>query len=226
MGFSEEGFRRRVKFERERREWTQAELADQLNARGGTFGKFYPSTIAKIENPAGDKPRAIRLDEAAALADVFGVGIDEMLGARKSFDRKAALEHLGDVAARSYSQISGATAAVMEAVAGLRLSPDDLEELAVLLENDLLRQDDPATDKKAILAQHTALLFRQESKDALRTLSGVTALARLPESEVDRYWKTHNEAVEKAYAAEQGIDVPHNEDDCLKAVSDDLDSSS
>jgi transcriptional regulator with XRE-family HTH domain len=43
---------------------------------------MHPTTIAKIE--AGD--RAVRIDEAAGIADLFGVSLDSLL------DRRAGLE--------------------------------------------------------------------------------------------------------------------------------------
>ncbi|MBT2268815.1 helix-turn-helix domain-containing protein [Rhodococcus erythropolis] len=77
MGAHEESFRRRVKHEREERGWSQADLARKLNEKGG---KFHASTIAKIENLAGDKPRSIRLDEAMQIASAFDMGIENLLG--------------------------------------------------------------------------------------------------------------------------------------------------
>ena len=49
-------FRERVKAERDRREWSQADLAKRLQAKG--LNHIIPSTVAKIE--AGDLGRADR----------------------------------------------------------------------------------------------------------------------------------------------------------------------
>ncbi|OBI52962.1 hypothetical protein A5706_22960 [Mycobacterium sp. E796] len=63
-----------MKAERGRRAWSQAELSDRLRAKG--LEHMLPSTVAKIEN--GD--RAVRIDEANAVADIFGISVDELLG--------------------------------------------------------------------------------------------------------------------------------------------------
>lgn len=67
-------FSKRVKQERERRKWSQADLATRLKFKG--LKGIYPTTIAKIES--GE--RAVRVDEAAALADLFEVSLDALLG--------------------------------------------------------------------------------------------------------------------------------------------------
>jgi transcriptional regulator with XRE-family HTH domain len=67
-------FRERIKQERERREWSQADLSKRLQAKG--LEHIISSTVAKIES--GD--RAVRIDEANALADLFAVSVDELLG--------------------------------------------------------------------------------------------------------------------------------------------------
>src|SRR6516164_6885913 len=65
----------RIRDERNRHKWSQAELAERLSKR---VKGIYPTTIHKIES--GD--RAIRFDELAAVADVFGVSVDALLGRR------------------------------------------------------------------------------------------------------------------------------------------------
>ncbi|CAN5755105.1 hypothetical protein BH09ACT7_BH09ACT7_32510 [soil metagenome] len=67
--------RERLKSERERHGWSQADVAKMLADKG--IG-VYPTTIAKIE--AGD--RAIRVDELNAIADLFEVSVDALLGRR------------------------------------------------------------------------------------------------------------------------------------------------
>jgi len=66
-------FRNRLREERERREWSQTYLAELLAKQGFSM---YGTTIAKIE--AGD--RAVQIDEAAAIADLFDVSLDSLLG--------------------------------------------------------------------------------------------------------------------------------------------------
>ena len=66
-------FRERLHDERKARRLSQAELAKMLNARGVPA---YPTTVAKIES--GE--RSVKLDEIAAIADIFGVSIDTFIG--------------------------------------------------------------------------------------------------------------------------------------------------
>jgi transcriptional regulator with XRE-family HTH domain len=66
-------FRNRLKNERERRGWSLADMANRLSDKGINF---HMTTVAKIE--AGQ--RAVRIDEAAAIADLFEVSLDALLG--------------------------------------------------------------------------------------------------------------------------------------------------
>jgi transcriptional regulator with XRE-family HTH domain len=66
-------FRKRLKSERDRRGWSQADMAKMLSDKEIPM---HPTTIAKIE--AGD--REVRIDEAAGIADLFGVSLDALLG--------------------------------------------------------------------------------------------------------------------------------------------------
>lgn len=73
---TESDFGKSVRTERERRGWSQEELAKRLEAKG--IENIYASTIAKIESEK--KPRAVRLAEAMAIAEVFDVSLDALLG--------------------------------------------------------------------------------------------------------------------------------------------------
>jgi transcriptional regulator with XRE-family HTH domain len=92
-------FGKRVRTERENREWSQKELADQMNRMqdpvAGT--RTHVTTVAKIE--AGD--RTVRLDEAVTLAKVFEVSLDWMLGTEQEHDLAYALDRLTAAAQRS-----------------------------------------------------------------------------------------------------------------------------
>jgi transcriptional regulator with XRE-family HTH domain len=79
-----EHVRKRVHAERERQKTTMAQLAQALTARGI---RTYATTIAKIE--AGD--RAVRIEELAAMAEIFDVPVDSLLGPRGRPDGKLAL---------------------------------------------------------------------------------------------------------------------------------------
>jgi transcriptional regulator with XRE-family HTH domain len=69
----EDRFREQLRVERGRRGWSQADVAQMLSDKGIPA---YPTTIAKIE--AGD--RAVKIDEATGIADLFGVSLDRLLG--------------------------------------------------------------------------------------------------------------------------------------------------
>lgn len=71
---AETSFRERVQQERERRKWSRADLSKMLQRRG--FEHIYTSTVAKIEY--GE--RSVRIDEATAIADLFEVSVDALLG--------------------------------------------------------------------------------------------------------------------------------------------------
>lgn len=75
-GSVEDWFGRRVREERELRGWTQFELAERLRRQGISL---HQSAIAKIELRDVDRPRTIRLDEAKALSEAFGVDLAQML---------------------------------------------------------------------------------------------------------------------------------------------------
>lgn len=72
----ENTYRERVSHERRLRAWSQAELAKMLADKG--IKGIYTTTVAKIES--GE--RAVRIHEAAALADIFDTTVDSMLGRR------------------------------------------------------------------------------------------------------------------------------------------------
>lgn len=82
-----------VKWARLQRGWSQRTLANHLHDKGV---KFDQSAVARIENGS----RAIRVDEADALARVFGVSVSEMLQPTKL--PQEALRLLGE--ARSHQQ--------------------------------------------------------------------------------------------------------------------------
>jgi transcriptional regulator with XRE-family HTH domain len=76
MGVNEQvetGFRDTLRHERKERGWSQAHVAKLLSGKGLAV---YPTTVAKIE--AGE--RAVRVDEIVAVADIFDVSVDALLG--------------------------------------------------------------------------------------------------------------------------------------------------
>jgi transcriptional regulator with XRE-family HTH domain len=98
---AEDYFRKRLRPERERRKWSQAHMAKLLSARGI---EVHPTTIAKIE--AGD--RSARIDEVAAIADLFEVSLDTLLGRSTTpkTDRMYAFRALMDAAHQAKVEVS------------------------------------------------------------------------------------------------------------------------
>src|SRR4051794_147506 len=83
--WTQDQFRKRVRLEREKRDWTQAQLAEMLEARGIPM---HWTSIAKIENG----PRSVRIEEAAAIADFFNTSVDSLLG--RNIDAGAEVEYM------------------------------------------------------------------------------------------------------------------------------------
>jgi transcriptional regulator with XRE-family HTH domain len=94
-------FRKRIANLRNEREWSQAEVANRLSAMG--IDNMHNTTIAKIE--AGD--REIKLDEAAALARLFGLSVDSLLGRNQGSvqDLRYALGALEDAVFTSRNEL-------------------------------------------------------------------------------------------------------------------------
>jgi transcriptional regulator with XRE-family HTH domain len=94
-------FRKQVADLRNERNWSQAEVAKRLTAMG--IDSMRNTTIAKIEG--GD--REIKLDEAAALAELFGRSVDSLLGRRQGArqDLRYALGAMEDAAYTSRDEL-------------------------------------------------------------------------------------------------------------------------
>jgi transcriptional regulator with XRE-family HTH domain len=107
---SDRQFRDNLHRERESRNLSLARLAERVQAKGI---KVYATTIAKIEY--GERPA--KLDEVIAIADVFGVSIDGLVG------RASRQLHRGDksLAIHALAERTHATAVAAEALeTGLR----------------------------------------------------------------------------------------------------------
>jgi len=70
---TDDHFRKRLRAERIRRDWSQSDLAKMLSDNDIPM---HSTTIAKIE--AGD--RSVRIDEATGIADLLGLSLDGLLG--------------------------------------------------------------------------------------------------------------------------------------------------
>jgi len=144
----EDRFGLRVKHEREVRGWSQADLADRLTAEGA---KAYPTTIAKIETRSAERPRSIRLDEATALARIFGASIDDLVGQPSEFDLQDAVDLLVSAAGKARDQIQRVSASLAEAFDGLHLS---VEEIAAMTDEDKERLGDSLALANNMLAAY------------------------------------------------------------------------
>jgi len=112
---AEDYFRKRVKDEREHRGWSQSQMAKLLSGNE-VPPMMHPTTIAKIE--AGD--RAVRIDEAAAIADLFEVSLDSLLGRSGGLEEDELtyrLRALRDVAAKHLLEVGTIYNAVSDRLA-------------------------------------------------------------------------------------------------------------
>ena len=102
-------------------------------------GPVHPSTIAKVE--AGD--RSVRINEAVAIADVFGVSLTSLLGRpseQPEDDLKLSLRAIRDTCARMALQVYQAHKALRDLardlpdVNGYDDEVNDIEDIAALLD--------------------------------------------------------------------------------------------
>lgn len=104
---AEDRFRKRLRTEREHRGWSQSDMAKRLSDKGLPV---HASTIAKVE--AGS--RMVRIDEAAAIADIFNISIDSLVGRRSALtnDLAQALQALQEVAQKAMFEVNTTANAV------------------------------------------------------------------------------------------------------------------
>lgn len=120
--WTERYFAKRLRTERDRRGWTQAELAERLGVG------MHWTTIAKIEKGT----RSVRIDEAALIADIFETSVDAMLGRKvqRADDVDYALGALLETAQQSSMQVAGIRNSLAERFTELNaLELDGIEEL-------------------------------------------------------------------------------------------------
>lgn len=115
----ETSFRKRMKHERDRRDWSQADLSKLLQRRG--LEHIYPTTVAKIES--GE--RAVRIDEATAIADLFEVSVDVLLG--RNVERGSNLAYALRAVLNAARQSALQTAAIADALSDSLVDLDALE---------------------------------------------------------------------------------------------------
>jgi len=164
-GSVEERFARRVKFEREARGLSQADLAKLVSKKGI---RAQATTIAKIEARDRDRPRTIRLDEAAAIADVFETTVDDLLGNTRKFDRQAAVRRIPTIASQALQSIVAAISQVDLALDALNVSPDELGKWANLHDEELI------DDLLLSLPDIRALLMLSKRKSLAESLNSLS----------------------------------------------------
>lgn len=136
--FAESQFRENLRRERDSRKWSQAHLAKLLSAKGLAV---YPTTVAKIE--AGE--RAARIDEIVAVADLFNVTVDAMVG-------HASRRHSGDGRSIAFSAL---TAVLREAVGQVGSLDATLRNRLSGLDGLNLRKDERAAQAECERAADT-----------------------------------------------------------------------
>ncbi|MFW0796551.1 helix-turn-helix transcriptional regulator [Gordonia sp. CPCC 205515] len=107
-----------MKDERKTRGWSQADLAEKMASAGL---KAHATTVAKIEG----LDRAVRLDEAAIIAGLFELSLDEML-ALKRYDQQSILDVFLATAGTSANEINSIAERVNDAFVRLQVEPGDL----------------------------------------------------------------------------------------------------
>ncbi|MGZ4563127.1 MAG: helix-turn-helix transcriptional regulator [Mycobacterium sp.] len=137
-------FRKRVRDERMRRGWSQSQMAKLLSDNG--IGA-HTTTIAKIE--AGD--RAVPIDEAAAIADLFEVSLDKLLGRDLGSERDEmyAFEALLDTARQASWQVSSIETSLRDRIA--ELDAFDLPEMMTVFRSDCERACDALAEAIDVL---------------------------------------------------------------------------
>jgi transcriptional regulator with XRE-family HTH domain len=139
-------FKDRVRAERTKRKWTQAQLAQEMADRGIPASW---STVNKTEVGS----RNVTIEEAAVIADVFGLTVDRLIGrrARPQADRDYALRQLHESVEDTRRSIR----------VGLRDIADRTAELAEIdragvftgLIEQIQKAGDNLSDDMALLAQ-------------------------------------------------------------------------
>lgn len=146
-------FRDNVRHERKRRGWSCAEVANDLRDRG--FPHIVASTVSKIES--GD--RAVRIDEAAGFADLFGVSTETLLGRPSGgADLMWAISKLSSNAHKMINEVSSLQQR-------LRADAQDVADYA----NRSDRTSEIASTLAAVGMSHAAL---ENAKQAIVRLAG------------------------------------------------------
>jgi len=157
-----ERFREHLKTERERRDWSQSDMAKMLSDKG--IQGVYPTTIAKLE--AGD--RAVRIDELTAIADLFEVSTDALLGRKVGLENDLAYTLRGvlETARQSAAQIAAIRDTLHDRFRDLlTMEFDGLYDLG----DDAAQALQALTDSSAALGRAAAFRLKPDAALQLRT---------------------------------------------------------
>jgi transcriptional regulator with XRE-family HTH domain len=158
---AETSFRERMKRERQTRDWSQADLAELLQGRG--LGHIYPTTVAKIES--GE--RAVRIDEATAIADLFEVSVDALLG--RNVERGSNLAYILRSVLNIARQSALQTAAIADALGDSLVDLDALEfNGREELENEVVRAQAALREAQVAFSNVAKFKLPPRSRVALR----------------------------------------------------------
>lgn len=187
-------FRKRLKDERDRRGWSQEELARRLGERGVAV---HASTIAKIETNA----RAVRLDEAAAIAELFGLSLDALLGRKVvEDDQDHAMSVVAEEAERLISVLSQISARLDRAY-------EDLDaQFHITSVEGLLDEATPLQRRRAILLWLAHELVKHHFSAITAPLSTVARVRALMPTEVAAATKELYDMLDRATTIRSRLD--------------------
>lgn len=136
FGTPEHRFGRKVREQRQRLDMTQEQLAQRLTELGVNL---HPSAIAKIELRDVERPRAIRLDEAVAIAKALAFDIGEVTS--PNHELSLLFAHLSDLVEPLQYLTSRADGLAAEVTQLLQTWPDGpaRTEISTALDPELFR---------------------------------------------------------------------------------------
>lgn len=172
-------FGERLKAERERRRWTQPQMADLLSDRG--IAPMHATTIAKIE--AGS--RSVRINEAVGIADLFDVSLDSLLGRKPGAQRSELtyrLRVLRDNTEKSAAQVARIEMSIREQLDELPGEFDGADKLKEMGYNTLRNYLKPAS-KAVVEVSFAAGTFLQREQERLEASEEALTELEVPEDE-------------------------------------------
>jgi transcriptional regulator with XRE-family HTH domain len=183
---TENYFGKRVKAERDRLKWSQSELAKRLS--DNDIPMIHASTIAKIE--LGSRPT--RIDEATAIADLFGVSLDALLGREGMEDEPShAMTLLSDEAAQLIPEVVQIRERLSRAYRVLQAQFGIAElEGRVSAGDGYNFEGVPPEEQRALLMWHQrekALIHAADLLDSLGTVAKIRTMGTI---ELRRFIKT------------------------------------